>query len=200
MNFKLKRRLRNLANRSITLKKIYYLANKIKVSRLSDLSDYEYAKMKYKENTGRVLNLENPKTFNEKIWWLKINNREPLLTICSDKYMVRTYVKEKGLDKTLIPLIGVYDSPDEIKFDELPDKAFIKLNNASGINALWKKENFDKKYFIKKFKAAMKENYYYQSREYNYKDIEPKIIVEKFIEEETNDSIVDNIFLCLERK
>ncbi|MFU0468530.1 ATP-grasp fold amidoligase family protein, partial [Acinetobacter baumannii] len=103
----------------------------------SKMSDEFFAKMKYKENTGKTLNLENPKYFNEKLWWLKINNRNSLMTQCSDKVEVREYLKTIGLEHLLTDIYGVYDKADDIPFNNLQGKYFIKCNHVSGINALY---------------------------------------------------------------
>lgn len=197
MIYNIKNKIRNLSHKNILVKKLYLLANKVKVSLLSGLSDEKFAKMKYKENTGKTLNLENPTTFNEKLWWLKLNNRDPLLTVCSDKYKVREYVEECGLEHTLTSLYGVYDNANDINFDELPERAFIKTNHGSGTNIIWDRNKpFNKDKFRKKFNKALKQNYYWQSREWNYKNIEPKIIVEEILEDKSGNLPTDYKFFC----
>ena len=199
MIFHIKNKVRKLSYTNNFINKLYLIANRIKVLLLLPLSDEKFAKIKYKENTGRKLDLENPKTFNEKLWWLKINNRDPLLTICSDKVKVREYVRKCGLGHILNEVYGVYDSADDIDFDKLPDKAFIKTNHGSGINIIWDRNKpFDINKFRKKFNRALKQNYYWQSREWNYKNIEPKIIVEKLLEDRENRSLIDYRFLCFD--
>ncbi|MCK9443843.1 MAG: glycosyl transferase [Tissierellaceae bacterium] len=199
MIYDIKNKVRNISHRNSFINKLYLLANRAKVSLLSALSDEKFAKMKYKENTGRTLNLENPKTFNEKLWWLKLNNRDPLLTKCSDKVRVREYVKECGLEHILNEVYGVYDNANDIDFDELPDKAFIKTNHGSGTNIIWDRNKpFNKDKFRKRFNKSLKQNYYWQSREWNYKEIEPKIIVEKILEDKENKSLIDYRFLCFD--
>lgn len=199
MIYNMKNKIRNLSHRNSFVKKLYLLANRIKVASLSKVSDETFAKMKYKENTGRTLNLENPTTFNEKLWWLKLNNRDPLLTICSDKYKVRDYVKGCGLEHILTKLYGVYDNVNDIDFDKLPDRAFIKTNHGSGTNTIWDKTKpFDIQKFRKRFGKALKQNYYWQSREWNYKNIEPKILVEEFLEDKENESLIDYKFFCFD--
>ena len=193
----MKNKLRNLSQENKLFNKIYSLANKVKVNSLSGLSDEKFAKMKYKENTGRTFNLENPVTFNEKLWWLKLNNRDPLLTECSDKVKVREYVKNKDLSHILNEVYDVYDTADDINFEKLPDKAFIKTNHSSGKNRLWDRNKpFDKDKFRKEFNKSLKQNYYLQSREWNYKNIEPKIIAEKILEDKKNKSLIDYRFFC----
>lgn len=199
MIYSIKNKVRNLSHENKIINHFYLFANRVKIVSLSFLSDGIFAKMKYRENTGRRLRLENPLTFNEKLWWLKINNRDPLLTICSDKYKVRDYVRECGLGHILNTMYGVYDKADEIDFNKLPEKAFIKTNHGSAINVLFDRNKpFDIKKFIKKFNVALKQNYYLQSREWNYKNIEPKIIVEKVLEDGENNSLIDYRFLCFD--
>jgi len=199
MIYNIKNKIRDLSHRNALVKKLYILANKIKVSLLSGLNDETFAKIKYKENTGKNLNLKNPTTFNEKLWWLKLNNRDPLLTICSDKYKVRDYVKQCGLEHILTKLYGVYDNANDIDFDKLPDKAFIKTNHGSGTNIIWDRHKpFNINKFRREFNKALKYNYYWQSREWNYKNIEPKIIVEEVLEDKEKDFLVEYRFFCFD--
>lgn len=199
MIYNLKNTVRSLSHKNKLISSIYKYANKYKVKFLSNVDDEKFAKLKYKENTGKELDLENPKTFNEKLWWLKIHNRDPLLTRCSDKVEVRDYVKEKGLEHILVPIYGIYETPDEINFNELPEKAFIKTNHGSGKNIIWDKhKNFNHKVFRKEFSNSLKDNYYYQSREWNYKNIQPRLIAEKMIVDDPGASLIDYRFLCFD--
>lgn len=201
MLFYFKNKIRNISHKNKLVNKLYILANLIKVNILKEIDDEKFAKLKYKENTGNNLNLVNPITFNEKLWWLKLNNRDPLLTKCSDKFQVREYVKEKGLEKILIPIYGVYSVAEDIPLESFPNKAFIKTNHGSGVNIIWDKKNpFDKEKFIKKFNLSLKTNYYLQSREWNYKNIEPKIIVEKVLVDSGTTGLIDYKFLCFDGK
>ncbi|HHX68643.1 MAG TPA: carboxylate--amine ligase [Gallicola sp.] len=199
MIYNLKNVARSISHKNKIFSSIYKYANMYKVKILSKVDDEKFAKMKYKENTGKELNLDNPRTFNEKLWWLKLHNRDPLLTMCSDKVMVRDYVKKKGLEHILVPIYGVYNSIEEVKFDELPDKAFIKTNHGSGKNIIWDKNKpFNHKAFKKEFSNSLKNNYYYQSREWNYKNIKPRIIVEKMLVDNPGESLIDYRFLCFD--
>lgn len=199
MIYNIKKMLRNYSHKNKFVKKLYRIGNTIKVKSLANISDERFAKMKYKENTGKKLNLENPLTFNEKLWWLKLNNRDPLLTICSDKVKVREYVRNCGLGHILNEVYGVYDDASDINFYKLPDKAFIRTNHCSGTNAIWDKSNpFNREKFIKRFNYSLKQNYFLQSREWNYKNIEPKIIVEKILEDKDNPTLIDYKILCFE--
>jgi len=122
-------------------------------------TDVEFAHRYYKERTGLDLNLEYPQTFNEKLWYLKLNYRNPLLTICSDKYKVREYVKECGLEHILNTIYKVYHNAADIDFDNLPSsKVFFKCNHTSGYNAIYDKNSkFNKKHFIRKFNFILRQ-------------------------------------------
>ncbi len=188
-----------LSHKNAAIKKLYIYGNRLKISLLSFVSDETFAKIKYKESTGKTLNLKNPTTFNEKLWWLKLNNRDPLLTLCTDKYKVRDYVKKCGLGHILITLYGVYNDAKDINFDTLPDKAFIKTNHGSGTNIIWDRSRpFNISKFKKEFNKALRRNYFWQSREWNYKNIEPKIIIEEVLENEEKSPLVDYRFLCFD--
>ncbi|MGP5501080.1 ATP-grasp fold amidoligase family protein [Psychrobacter faecalis] len=198
MNYYLiKNKFREKANKSWAIRKLYSKLNEFKTSLLKYLDDESFAKIKYKENTGKNLDLKNPVYFNEKLWWLKINHRTQLMTECSDKVAVREYIKRIGLLDLLNPIHGVYIYPEDIPFNDMNGKFFIKCNHVSGINALFDSNNehsFNKAGFYNEFNKALKKNYYYQSREWNYKNIPPRILVEEFIESPS--SLLDYRFFC----
>lgn len=159
---------------------------KLSLAKNMDENDLpELLKKWYKKRTGRELNLENPKTFNEKIQWLKLYDNSPLKTKLADKYLVREWIKENLDEEYLIPLLGVYDSFDEIDFDRFPDKFVLKANHGCAWNIIVKdKQKFDKKKAKKKFDKWMKRNYALKAGfEMQYKDIPPKIIAEAFIQD-----------------
>ena len=199
MIYKIKKHFRKISYKYNLVKNVYTVANQIKVTSLSKMSDAKFAKLKYKENTGKSLRLENPTTFNEKLWWLKLNNRDPLLTVCSDKVKVREYVKECGLEHILINNYGIYNKAEDINFSTLPDRFYLKCNHGSGTNMIYDKNKvFNLEYFREKFNNALKKNYYLQSREWNYKNIVPKIIAEEIISNEKNKLLIDYRFLCFD--
>ncbi|MGI6537803.1 MAG: ATP-grasp fold amidoligase family protein [Caldicoprobacterales bacterium] len=116
---------------------------------------------------------------------MKIYDRRPIMTDLADKYKVRDYVKQKLDSSFLIPLLWAGDNPDDIPFDALPESFVIKTNHASGTNIIVKdKNNINKEEIIKKLRKWLKTNYYYPKREWAYKNIERKVIVEKFISED----------------
>ena len=130
------------------------------------------------------MDLDNPKTFNEKIQWLKLYDNSPLKTKLSDKYLVREFIKEQIGDEYLIPLLGVWDSFDEIEFEKLPDSFVLKVNHGSGWNIIVKnKLDFNIKAAKKKFDLWMDINYAYKGFELQYRDIKPKIIAEKYMQD-----------------
>lgn len=97
------------------------------------MPDEQYLKLKYKSIFGKELNLDNPQTFNEKLQWLKLHNRKPEYTIMVDKDLSKQYVADKIGAEYVVPLLGVWDDPDEIDFDALPDQFVLKCNHNSGV-------------------------------------------------------------------
>ncbi len=194
-----KRELRKLVNQSKLGKEVWYVLHRINVNLMKVYSDEAYFKKTYKKSTGKALNLDNPKTFDEKQLWLKMNYRNPLCTTCSDKYLVREYVKEKGLEHILNPVYGAYDSFDEIEWDKLPDSFYMKANHTSGCNVRCNdKRTLDKKAARKKLNRGMRMNHYYESREWNYRDIDRKIVVEAILDD--SEPLIDYRFLCCNGK
>ena len=162
-----------------------------------------FLKKKYKITTNRNLCLSNPISLNEKFQWYKINYRTPLMTICADKYAVREYVTECGLGHLLNEQYGVYDSFEEIDFSKLPEEVYIKCNHTSGINALVHKHNLDvytKKELNEYFNKGLRHNYYWETREWAYKNIKPKLICEKFLVSKNDNPLIDLNFFCFSGK
>ncbi|WP_428074354.1 glycosyltransferase [Candidatus Avelusimicrobium aviculae] len=147
--------------------------------------------------TGRYLNLDHPRTFNEKIQWLKLYDSTPLKTRLADKYLVREWIKEKIGEQYLIPLIGVYDKFDDIDFDKLPNQFVIKCNHGSGWNIIVKDKSqlnlAEAKEKIDKWMATDYSTLW--GFELHYRNIVPKIIIEKYIEEMAS-ALYDYRFFC----
>ena len=152
----------------------------------------------FKASLDYDLNLENPKTINEKIQWLQLNDRNPLHTICTDKYAVRKYIKEKIGEQYLIPLVCHTTNSSDIIPENLPDYPFIiKTNHGNGGHLIVKdKSKIVWKSVQKKFKKSLKSNYYYNCREWQYKDIKPRIVVEKLLLDENSNIPYDYKFHC----
>lgn len=149
----------------------------------------------YYTATRERLDLDNPKTINEKIQWIKLYDSTPLKTQLSDKYEVRNWVKEKIGEEHLIPLLGVWDRFEDIDFNTLPDQFVLKANHGCGWNIIVRdKQNFDVEDARKKFCLWLGKNYAYQGFEFHYKKIVPKIIAEQYME--FDGQLKDYKFLC----
>lgn len=160
------------------------------------MNDDKYLTILYKYNIGKKLDLSNVKTFNEKLQWLKINDRKLEYIQLVDKYEVRKYISKVIGNSYLIPLIGVYDRFEEIDFNKLPDKFVLKCTHDSGSVFICKdKKNFNIRLVKNKINKALKKNYYYSSREWPYKNVKPRIICETFMEN-SNDDLIDYKFFC----
>lgn len=180
---------------------LWHFMHKMNLAIRNIPSDKVFFSSAYHKNTKKVLDWENPQAFDEKQLWLKMYYRNPLCIQCSDKYLVRSYVEEKGLGGILNPLYAVYDFVDEIEWDKLPDRFYMKTNHGSACNIRCNDiTSFDKIAAVRKLRRSMRENYYYESREWNYKDIERKIIVEAIIEPKEPAGLIDYRFLCYHGK
>ena len=158
---------------------ILYLMNK---NILWWLNDKTYLKLKYKLVMKSKLNLENPKTFNEKMQWLKIYDRKPEYTKMVDKYEAKKYVASIIGEEYIIPTLGVYNKVDDIDFKKLPEQFVIKTTHDSGSVFICKNKNeFNMDKVKKIINKSLNKNYYYESREWPYKDVKPQIIVEENI-------------------
>lgn len=175
---------------------ILYILNKFNMYKI--LSDKKWIKIKYRLIFDKKINLSNPLTFNEKIQWLKLNDRNPLHTIYADKFLVREYIKGKIGEEYLIPLLYIYNNSNEIDFDKLPNKFVLKCNHNSGKGMCICKDKsvLDKKRTRKNLTKGLKENYYLYSKEWCYKNIPRKIICEKYMTDNVNGELIDYKFMC----
>lgn len=161
-----------------------------------------YVKIHYEYFSGNKLDLNNPKDFTEKIAWYKVFYRPKSLNQLVDKFAVRAFVEEKIGSQFLNTFYGVFDDVNEIKFDELPEKFVIKATHTSGHNLIVRdknKLNLDKtKKLLKKW---LKINQYYRiGQEWAYKDVKPRIIIEKYLEQIDQKSLTDFKFYCFDGK
>lgn len=162
-------------------------------------SDKIYLKIHYYASFGKCINIEKPTTFNEKLNWLKLNYRNPLFTMMADKYWVKQYVAEKIGKEYIVPCYGCWKSIDEIEFDKLPEKVFLKSTHDSGGGILVdKSKGINIKRIKKRFnkKTLEGKNWYWHLREYPYKNIEPRIIAEEYLDEGTGFELHDYKFYC----
>ena len=161
------------------------------------ISDERYLKLAFKHNTGYSLNLDNPQTFNEKLQWLKLNDRHPEYTKMVDKATAKEYVAAIVGEKYIIPTIGLWESVDEIDWDSLPAQFVIKCTGDSGGVVVCKDKN---KLDIASAKAKLKKgwgrNYCKYNKEYPYENIRPRIIAEEYLEDESGYELKDYKIFC----
>lgn len=166
---------------------------------LSFLPDETYLKLRYRATFHRKLNLKKPKTYNEKLQWMKIYDRNPLYNKLVDKYEVRSFVKERIGEEHLIPCLGVWDKFEEIDFDKLPEQFVIKCTHDSGsVYICHGKEKIDKFFLKKRFDKALIDNQYLGGREWAYKDVKGRIIAEKYMVDESGVGLKDYKFFCFD--
>ena len=156
----------------------------------------------YRLKIGKRIDWKNPKTFNEKLQWLKLYNRRPEYTTYVDKYKVREYIAKTIGEEYLIPLLGVWDNSDQIDFDILPNQFVLKCNhNSGGICICKNKSNFDIKKAKFQLRKWLKSDYWLYQREWPYKNVPRKIIAEKFMDDVSEDSSLrDYKFMCFDGK
>jgi len=158
-------------------------------------------RIRFKIVFGFFPSFKDPKTFNEKLQWKKFYDHKKIYTLCSDKYLVRNYVKKIIGEKYLIPILQCVSDPSKIDFDKLPNQFIIKSNHASGQIIIVKNKNeINKKEILKKCKGWLKINFYYYGIEWQYKNIKPKIIIERLMLDENNKIPNDFKFHCFNGK
>lgn len=163
------------------------------------MSDERYLKIAYKIVMGKKLNLDNPRTFNEKLQWLKLHDRRPEYIMMVDKHEVKKYVKDIIGEEYIIPTLGVWDHFDQIDFEKLPEKFVLKCTHGSGDVVICKdKSKFDKVTAKRKIERCLRHNFYWSGREWPYKMIKPRVIAEKYIEDEATKSLDDYKFFCFD--
>ena len=166
----------------------YFITSPAAKGWLNWVPDSLYLKVLYRVIMGRKLNLKNPKEYNEKLQWLKLNDRKPEYSTMVDKYEVRGYIEDLLGDKYLIPCLGIYDSVDDIDIDALPDRFVLKCTHDSGSVEICKdKSSFDIEGARHRLSQAMKRNYYATYREWPYKYVKPRIIAEGYLEGDGGD-------------
>lgn len=162
------------------------------------MSDEEYIRRMWRVRMGYELDLENPRTFNEKLQWLKLYDRNPLYTTMVDKVAAKDYVAGIIGEEHIIPTLGVWNDPDEIDFDALPEQFVLKCNHNSGLGMCICKDK--SKLDIKRVKAelrkGLKQDYYLGGREWPYKNVPRKILAEQYMEDEVQEGLIDYKFYC----
>lgn len=161
------------------------------------LPDKPYLKLRFRASMGKKLNLKNPQTFNEKLQWLKLNDRKPEYTMMVDKYESKKYVANIIGEEYIIPTLGVWDKFDDIDFDKLPDKFVLKCTHDSGGLVICKdKSNFDKRAAKLKIEKSLNHDYFKWGREWPYKNVRPRIIAEQYMEDSALHELRDYKFFC----
>lgn len=158
-------------------------------------------KRAFKKFRGVNLDLKNPKTLSEKLMYINLYNQHELATQLADKYSMREYIKEKGYKNLLVDLLGVYNNANEIDFDKLPKQFVLKCTHGCGYNIICKdKSNLDIKKTRQQLTKWMKENFAYYNIEKHYEKIKPRIICEKYINDLSNEALVDYKLYCMNGK
>ena len=173
------------------------------VSQISVISHDLVSKIRYKNIFGTDLDLNNPKTFNEKLMWLKLKKyaNDPLVSQCSDKYAAREYVIKCGLEETLNGLLGVWDKAEDIEWEKLPNRFAIKCNHGCGYNIICQdKSKFDISKATEQLNKWMKDDFWKEYAEVHYKKIPKKIICEEYLEGKGNALPVDFKIYCFNGK
>ena len=164
------------------------------------LPDSVYLKLMFPLKMGYKLNLKNPQTFSEKLQWLKLYNRHPEYTMMVDKYSVKDYVSSIIGSDYVIPTLGVWDKPEDIEWEKLPDKFVLKTTHgggSSGVVICKDKTTFDIKKAIASLNTSMSQDIYRFSKEWPYKDVHRRVLAEKYVEGENKD-LPDYKFFCFD--
>lgn len=165
---------------------------------LNWMNDELYIKIAFWARVGRWPNIDHPQSYNEKLQWMKLHDRNPLYTKLVDKYEVKPLVAEKIGDKYIIPTLGVWDNVEDIDFDSLPNQFVLKCTHDSGGLVICKdKRELDIDAAKKKLNTCLKHSFYWGMREWPYKDVKPRIIAEQYMEDETGE-LRDYKFFCFD--
>ena len=161
------------------------------------LSDKTYIRLAFFRRLHRFPDLKDPKTFNEKLQWLKLYNRKPEYTAMVDKYEAKKYVAEKLGEEYIIPTLGVWDRFDDIDFDALPDQFVLKCTHDSGGLVICRdKSKLDREKAKRSIEQSLKNNYFWQCREWPYKNVKPRILAEQYVEDATAVDLPVYKFFC----
>lgn len=176
------------------LKVVYILGKR---EYLNFLTDKFYLKLVYRSFFHKKLNISNPQTFNEKIQWLKLYDRNPLYLHLVDKFDVRKIVADKIGEEYLIPIIGCWNSFEDIDFTIFPEKFVLKCTHDSGsVYICTDKAKFDKNSAKEAMNKYLKHNFYYTGREWSYKNLTPRIIAEEYLPMISPEDSNDYKFMC----
>lgn len=162
-----------------------------------NMDDKKYLEKKFAVKNGYPLNLSNPKTFNEKIQWLKLYDRRDIYTIMVDKYAAKSYASQRIGDEYIIPTLGVWERPEDIDFSILPNQFVLKVTHDSGGLVICKdKRSIDVDEIRTKMRVSLSRDYYIIHREWPYKNVPKRIIAEKYMEDNQTQELRDYKFFC----
>ena len=165
------------------------------------IPDEPYLKLKFRQRMGKKLNLKDPQTFNEKLQWLKLHDRNPFYTTLVDKYEAKEYVAGILGAEYIIPTLGVWDRFDDIDFGSLPNQFVLKCTHDSGGLVIVKdKSKLDIHAAKKLIESHMEKNYYWHGREWAYKKVTPRIIAEQYMEDNETQELRDYKFFTFDGK
>ncbi|HPJ20950.1 MAG TPA: ATP-grasp fold amidoligase family protein [Clostridia bacterium] len=165
------------------------------------LSDKDLISLDYQMVFGKKPDFSNPITYNEKLQWLKLYDRKPIYTELTDKILVRNHIREMFGEEYLFPLYGIYDNYDDIDFENLPNKFVLKPNHTSGdIYMCEDKSKIDRRKLKKMTEKWLKSDYYMVHREWQYKDIERKLMIEEYMQDEEHGHPRNYKFFCFHGK
>ena len=201
---KIKQLMRDLKRKSSIYESVYNCISKVKVYALRIIPDTPYVKYKYYTSFGKKLNLDSPKSFNEKIQWLKLyDHRDEYITFV-DKIEVKNYVDNLLGAGHTIPTLGVWDDVNDIDLDSLPDQFVLKCNHDCGsVFVCRDKKTIDWEKVKRKLSSSLKRNYYWGSREWPYKNVKPKVFAEQYMKDSDSDQdsgITDFKFFVFNKK
>lgn len=169
--------------------------DKVKKKYYAIYDDKTFLANKFKRTVGYDLNIEHPKTFNEKLQWLKLFNHRDIYTVMVDKYAVKKYVSERIGHEYVVPTLGVWEQFDDIDFEKLPKQFVLKCTHDSGSTVLIEnKDVMDIAKIREKLTSALNINYYWVGREWPYKNVPRQIIAEKYMA--ISSEMIDYKFLC----
>ena len=165
------------------------------------LSDRAFLKYAYKAHFGKKLDLKNPLTFNEKLNWLKLYNRDESCIPLVDKLAVKDYIANTIGEKYVVPTLAVWDRDEDIDIGVLPDKFVLKCTHDSGSAVVCRdKSTFDFENARKKLKRKLEKNLFWHGREWPYKKLEPKIIAEAYVDNGKSGDLEDYKLFCFNGK
>ena len=168
---------------------------------LNWIPDRTYIRYLFFLRMGKHLNLKDPKTYSEKLQWLKLYDRKPVYPEMVDKYAVKEYVKGIIGEEYIVPTYGVWDRFEDIDFDKLPESFVLKCTHDSGgLVIVRDKSEFDKNKAKQKINTCLKKNYYWHGREWPYKNVKPRIIAEKYLEDKSDQELRDYKFFAFDGK